>query len=279
MNRIVLSEELRQVEKSRKRRGRSNKIQTEHRQRRRSSFMLRYRGLWLCNSCICQCVCVQCVSATALKVLVKVSATKEHKAGLFQTFFYLFTQSQNVDVTLTPKTILQYWLFFFKMPSGVALICAGWLRFHPLLLFVSWIKKAEDKRWGVHFFLLPNKQNSSYKTWYSVLVITLRLSYTFEQWYLEQYTTAAHWTVPLTIQSYLFNWLDDSDCSLPLPASELLLSSFSLCLSFSLRLAICPSPSRFVSAATGARLREVADGEFIAQCVHVHGARACSRAH
>lgn len=62
--------------------------------------------------------------------------------------------------------------------------------------------------------------------------------------------------------SYLFSWLDDSDSSLALPASELLLASF-FCLSLSLtslRLAICPCPSCFVSAANGAQFREVAAG-------------------
>lgn len=52
---------------------------------------------------------------------------------------------------------------------------------------------------------------------------------TFEQWYLEQrVATAAFSKASLSIESHLFNWLDDSDCSLPLPATELFLSSFSV---------------------------------------------------
>ncbi len=44
-----------------------------------------------------------------------------------------------------------------------------------------------------------------------------------------------------------------------------------LCLSLSLRLAISPCPSCFLSAATGAQLREVADGSSLdTVCVCVH---------
>lgn len=67
----------------------------------------------------------------------------------------------------------------------------------------------------------------------SIHSLPLLLGHTFEQWYLEQHAAmAAHWKVPLSIESHLFNWLDDLDCSLPLPATELLLSSFSLSFSF-----------------------------------------------
>lgn len=85
--------------------------------------------------------------------------------------------------------------------------------------------------------------------------------------------------VPLSIESHLLNWRDNSDRSLPPPATELL-SVFSSSPSFSftrvsyLYLRRTRTHAHFQSAVAGAELKEVADGSSLGTvCVCV-----CARA-